>query len=494
MQLKIIINKFLLMVTIIFISILSGLNIDNSGYSNIYAINKVSNQSLIKLPFRLLSFDFAISEINKRDNFSIKGKWGVEHKIKSFNSKGSLPDMLYDLTSTQNVTYKSEFRELYISIMNTSSELRIGKQIHAWGSVDANSPFDFLNPVDYYYLFTDTDETKIGRFSFSLETYLNDLKLHLLVMPSHISNNIPSSDPNFPITLPATVEYYQFLEQDKNPEVGIHIQKSYSNMDLSIYYFSGYDRNFNLYGANVFLDDFDINSVTDTVFSYRKTEMIGLSNVLFINDFTIRADFAYFKTSSEDESIEARLYSGRDPISEFLNFENLAATSYFDISGEYYQYCLQLEYGLPLEINFTAQLFGYEKVKTTGNIIDIELTNFEIYLDGKDFFYPGLGSSLATLAESALIVNLDKTFYDDMMEISLVSLIDLTDQGSLFQFKIGYDIIDDVNISLLFYKGIGNKDKYPDYSETEDIDESLLYPFNGMEDFSHIRAQLKYYF
>ena len=66
MQLKIIINKFLLMVTIIFISILSGLNIDNSGYSNIYAINKVSNQSLIKLPFRLLSFDFAISETCKK--------------------------------------------------------------------------------------------------------------------------------------------------------------------------------------------------------------------------------------------------------------------------------------------------------------------------------------------------------------------------------------------------------------------------------------------
>ena len=51
-----------------------------------------------------------------------------------------------------------------------------------------------------------------------------------------------------------------------------------------------------------------------------------------------------------------------------------------------------------------------------------------------------------------------------------------------------------MNISLLFYKGIGNKDKYPDFSETEDIDESLLYPFNGMEDFSHIRFQLKYFF
>ena len=51
-----------------------------------------------------------------------------------------------------------------------------------------------------------------------------------------------------------------------------------------------------------------------------------------------------------------------------------------------------------------------------------------------------------------------------------------------------------MNISVLFYKGTVNKDKYPDYLETEDIDESLLYPFNGMEQFSHIRAQLKYFF
>ena len=194
------------------------------------------------------------------------------------------------------------------------------------------------------------------------------------------------------------------------------------------------------------------------------------------------------------QSIENRLYSGKDPISEFLDFETLAATSYFNISAEYYQYCFQLEYGLPLDINFTTQIFGYEKEKVNGNIIDIELTNFEIYLDGKDFFYPGLGSPLATLAERALVFNLDKTFNDELMELQLVSLIDLKNEGKLFQLKYSYDIIDDLNISILYYKGIGNKEKYPDNPDTETINESLLYPFNGMEDFSHIRAQLKYFF
>ena len=82
----------------------------------------------------------------------------------------------------------------------------------------------------------------------------------------------------------------------------------------------------------------------------------------------------------------------------------------------------------------------------------------------------------------------------DLIELQFVSLIDLKDHGKLFQLKFSYDIIDDLNVSVLYYKGIGNKDKYPDNPETEMVDESLLYPFNGMEDFSHIRAQLKYYF
>lgn len=489
---QIIINKNFL-IYIMFLSMIFNYDFDYSGYSNVYAINKISNQSLIKLPFRLLSSDFSISELNQRDNFSIKGKWGIEHKLKSFD-KGTLPNMLYDLVSFENVDYSVKFREFYFSFVYYEQELRIGKQIHTWGAVDANSPLDFLNPIDYYYLFTDTDETKLGKLSMVYEIYMDDYKLQFLIMPNHQSNNIPSNDPNFPITLPTTVQDYQFLKQDKKPEIGAYIQQSFSNMDWAAYYFSGYDRNFNLYGANVFLDDFDINSVTDTVFSYRKTEMIGLSNVSFINDLTIRMDLAYFKTLSGDDSIESRGYAGSDPISDYLNFENLAATSYFDISGEYYQYCLQLEYGLPLDINFTTQLFGYEKVKINGNVIDIELTNFEIYLDGKNFFYPGLGSPLATLAESALIINLDKAFYDDIIEVQFVSLMDLKDKGNLFQLKFSYDIIEDMNISLLFYKGIGNKDKYPDLSDTEDIDESLLYPFNGMEDFSHVRAQIKYFF
>ena len=460
-----------------------------SGYTNLYAINRIEDGSVIKLPFRLLSSDFNIDYMD----FRVNAKWGLEHKIKSFNTRQPFSDLAYDLISPDNVDYTSAFREFYFSYFPSFGEIKIGKQIHTWGATDISSPIDVLNPIDYYYLFTDTDETKIGRNSLVMDLYFEPIKIEWIIMPNYIANNIPNNDPDFPITLPASVQDYQFLDQENLIEYGGYLQYSMDNMDWTFYYFSGYDRNFNLYGANVFSDSFDVNTVTDTVFSYRKTEMCALSNVSFIGDATIRADLAYFNTDAGNQSISDRTYYGQDPISEFLDFSNNIASSYFNISGQYYQYNVQLEYPLPFDIDFTSQIFGYEKINIEGDVVDVALTNFEIYLDGKDFFYPGMGSSMATLAKNGLLINLTKTIWDDSMEFQFSNLLDTKDSGQLTQLKLTYNIIEDLNFSLLYYKGKGNQSQYPDDPNT-DIDESLLYPFNAMEDFSHIRAQLQYFF
>jgi len=478
----------------------SNITTSHSGYTNLYAINRIDDGSVIKLPFRLLSYDLNINYMN----FSINTKWGIEHKIKSFNTNQPFSDLAYDLISPDNVDYTSDFREFYLSYFPSFGEIKMGKQIHAWGATDVSSPIDVLNPIDYYYLFTDADETKIGRNSLVMNLYLEPIKIELLIMPNHIPNIIPNNDPDFPITLPTSIQDYQFLDKfDKHGlekhffepiEYGGYLQYSTDNMDWTFYYFSGYDRNFNLYGANVFSDEFDINTVTDTVFSYRKTQMYALSNISFIGDATLRSDFAYFNTNSGSQSISDRLYYGQDPISEFLDFSNNIASSYFNISGQYYQYNVQLEYPLPLGIDFTSQIFGYEKINIEGDVVDVALTNFEIYLDGKDFFYPGMGSSMATLAKNGLLMNLKKSIWDDIIEIQLSNLLDTQDNGQLTQFKFTYNIVEDVNFSLLYYRGKGNKSKYVDDPNTDNIDESLLYPFNAMEGFSHIRAQLQYFF
>ena len=176
----------------------------------------------------------------------------------------------------------------------------------------------------------------------------------------------------------------------------------------------------------------------------------------------MRFDFAYFQSDSGNQEIESRPYLGQDELSEFLEFNTLTATNYFDISGQYYQYCLQLEYGLPLDIDFTTQLFGYEKIDVQGNTVDIDITNFEIYLNGKDVFYPGMGSSMATLCENSLLFSFNKTFMDDLAEIQVTNLLDIKDKGQLHQLKLSYNIFDNLNISFLLYHGIGNRTKYTD--------------------------------
>ena len=96
MQLKTVLNNFLLIISF---SIIFSYQFDGTGYSNIYAINKLSNKSLIKLPFRLLSYDLTISDLISENNISIHANWGIEHKINNFNSKNSLSSMMYDLIS-----------------------------------------------------------------------------------------------------------------------------------------------------------------------------------------------------------------------------------------------------------------------------------------------------------------------------------------------------------------------------------------------------------
>ena len=496
-------------------------NIDYSGYTNLYGINRISNGSVIKLPFRLFSYDFSVNY----ENFSIHTKWGVEHKIKSFNSNQPLNHLMYDLISSHNVDYKADFREYYFSYFPSFGEIKLGKQIHAWGAVDIGSPIDILNPIDYYYLFTDADETKIGRESLTMDLYFDPIKIGLIFMPNHIPNNIPTSDPEFPIALPTTIENYQIFEIEDAIEYGGYIQSSFNTMDWTAYYFSGYDRNFNLHGSSVFQNETNSDSVIDTIFSYRQTEMLGLSNVTFLGGLTLRSDFAYFQTNADNSSIENRPYAGTDILVQFglETYPNYLTSKYFNIGAEYYQYSIQLEYELPYEIELTTQLFGYEEIEIRGDSIQVSIPDFEISLDSKDFFYPGMGSSMATLAQNALLLNLNKSIWDDTFKFQLSNLLDIKDSGNLTQFKITYNIIENLELSLLYYKGRGNRDKYPDITfidvdndgENDDFlnnqngfpanngdgipdadifDESLLYPFNAMDNFSHIRIQLQYFF
>ena len=98
------------------------------------------------------------------DSFNIFGNIGIEYRNRKdtdFMTDFSLEDFLLDI------------RELYMSYYFNNSEVRIGKQIHGWGSVDENSPIDNLNGYDYYYLLLGGSEKKLGVYSLAYDIELD---------------------------------------------------------------------------------------------------------------------------------------------------------------------------------------------------------------------------------------------------------------------------------------------------------------------------------
>jgi hypothetical protein len=86
-----------------------------------------------------------------------------------------------------------DLRELYASWFTSFGEIKVGKQIHSWSSVDDNSPIDNINAYDYYLHLQFWAATgKYSSLGLTLDYYLNNTKLGFYYSPLHHTNRLPS--------------------------------------------------------------------------------------------------------------------------------------------------------------------------------------------------------------------------------------------------------------------------------------------------------------
>ena len=444
--------------------------VDFSGTVNYYYISRLSDGSLINLPFRIAKFTIQ----KEQDNFSIYSNLAMEYRIPSDSH-------FLDNTSPQDFSW--ELLELYLTWQLKNTEIRIGKQIHSWGSTDGNSPVDNLNANDYYYLFESGAEQKIGAFSTAVDYFLDSWKFGLSISPIHQTNRLPINDPEFPVDLPVSPRSSQIIEVDNPIEVGGFITKSFNKGDVTLSYFNGHDRIFSLSGANVYTDN-NYNKL-DTVFCYRKTEMIGFGGVFFLGNLTLRGDLAYFNTKDPNDSIDDREYTDLHAIRFGYESEytTIRESHPFLVNAEYYQLNLQFEYDFFWDINIAGQYIKYDTLKYSDNPPPIiELPNFDSDIKPSDVFAPGMGIPIASLSKNVVLLDLTKTLYDNQVELSLRTMIDQVYSGKLIELGFGYDISEAIKCYLAINKIIG------------DTSADEMYTFNHMEDFSHIRLELRYFY
>ena len=79
------------------------------------------------------------------------------------------------------------------------------------------------------------------------------------------------------------------------------------------------------------------------------------------------------------------------------------------------------------------------------------------------------------------VVNQENNSLRTMNTDQLLDLFDLDEKGSLYEAGIEYEINENTNLLIAVNKIFDNKT-------------IQMNPFTGMEDFSHIRFELKYYY
>ncbi|HIC39308.1 MAG TPA: hypothetical protein EYO79_07575, partial [Candidatus Marinimicrobia bacterium] len=149
-----------------------------SGLIRPLTMNRLSDNSQISLPFRIaeLEVGFSKGDIDFKTSSAVEFRW-----------TGGDP--------------KLDFREVYLIWYPSWGEVKLGKQIHAWGAVDGNNPTDNLNPYDFYYMFLPGADRKIGTLSASMKYYWNDWQLEVVVIPEHEPNRYPFGEDDFPIAM-----------------------------------------------------------------------------------------------------------------------------------------------------------------------------------------------------------------------------------------------------------------------------------------------------
>ena len=129
----------------------------------------------IALPFRILEVEpgWSMGDFEVKAAAALECRWSGEPSGLGFGD--------YDL----------QIREAYLSWFPAFGEVKVGKQIIAWGAADWNNPTDNLSAYDYYYLFMPGAERKIGSLSAAVDLYGDGFRLGAVIIPEHTKNRLP---------------------------------------------------------------------------------------------------------------------------------------------------------------------------------------------------------------------------------------------------------------------------------------------------------------
>ncbi len=166
---------------------------------------------------------------------------------------------------------RNRIREAYVETRSGAFDIRVGKQIIAWGRTDRLNPTDNLTPRDARLMAADIDEDRFGsmasKVSWNMDSFtsltgvwLPEFQPNRVFLRSGFSETIPNS----------------------NRQWAVKLDQSGKDIDWSVSYFDGYDLNGDLSAARVL--------------QHYRTQVIGVDAATTRGAYRFAVESAYTRT------------------------------------------------------------------------------------------------------------------------------------------------------------------------------------------------------
>ncbi|RJP73948.1 MAG: hypothetical protein C4532_03755 [Candidatus Abyssobacteria bacterium SURF_17] len=326
---------------------------------------------------------------------------------------------------------KFNLPEFFVDLYFDNLDMRVGKQVVAWGKADSINPTDNVNPQDLSNLFGQDQE--IGVPAVKLDYYIGDFTIEGVFVPTFTPARLPPLDSRLSVVdisdIPLPINDPDLPSNNiDNSQYAIRVLTTYRGWDFSASFYDGFND-----FPNVRLDpDFPLPSLTPV---YNKLRVIG-------------GDFAttFGRWGAHGEA------------AQFL--------SDGDVEDSYLQYVLGIDFRQS-DIVFDHDLFAI-----------VEYIGEHVTNEGESTFPIQTEAMVNRVFSNSLFVHIEYEF-SDYFRLDFEGMVNL-DNGEDYFLKpeFSYDINDNLTIALGFDFLWGPNDTFfGQFDESDRIYTKLTYTF-----------------
>lgn len=175
--------------------------------------------------------------------------------------------------------------EGYATVRFKRADIRIGRQIVAWGRADGINPTDNLTPRDYTVLLPFEDDQRFGTAALRVDGYFTDeVRLTLFATPWFEPSKIP-------LPFPAGLSVREKIpaRSPSNTEIGLKLDRTGARLDWSVSYYHGFDL---LPDARVVSSGLELR--------HNRIDVFGADAARTVGRFGFRVEAAYVLTADRE--------------------------------------------------------------------------------------------------------------------------------------------------------------------------------------------------